>query len=123
MGSGLLLVVIPALLVFGVVVLMTAIIYGTSDKPRADRERRRQHERWKRRGQELSSPGPAVRDRPGARQGTPLITMTNRWWLEVRHHALDARVRWLKLESTTGQVIAVAAVSVLAACLLFATMG
>ena len=42
---------------------------------------------------------------------------------EVRHHALDARVRWLTLESTTGQVIAVAAVSVLAACLLFATMG
>jgi hypothetical protein len=66
--------------------------------------------------------GTAVRDR-AARQGTPLITMTNRWWLEVRHHALDARVRWLTLESTTGQVIAVAAVSVLAASLLFATMG
>jgi len=121
MGSGLLLVVIPALLVFGVVVLMTAIIYGTSDKPRADRERRPEHERWKRRGQALSPRGTAVRDR-AARQGTPLITMTNRWWLEVRHHALDARVRWLTLESTTGQVIA-AAVSVLAACLLFATMG
>ena len=122
MGSGLLLVVIPALLVFGVVVLMTAIIYGTSDKPRADRERRPEHERWKRRGQALSPRGTAVRDQ-AARQGTPLITMTNRWWLEVRHHALDARVRWLTLESTTGQVIAVAAVSVLAACLLFATMG
>jgi len=121
MGSGLLLMVIPAM-VFGVVVLMTAIIYGTSDKPRADRERRPEHERWKRRGQALSPRGTAVRDR-AARQGTTLITMTNRWWLEVRHHALDARVRWLTLESTTGQVIAVAAVSVLAACLLFATMG
>ena len=122
MGSGLLLVVIPALLVFGVVVLMTAIIYGTSDKPRADRERRPEHERWKRQGQDVSPRGSAVRDR-AARQGTPLVTMTYRWWLEVRHHALDARVRWLTLESTTGQVIAAAAVSVLAACLLFATMG
>jgi len=121
MGSGLLLVVIPALLVFGVVVLMTAIIYGTSDKPRADRERRSEHERWKRQGQDVSPRASAVRDR-AARQGTPLVTMTYRWWLEVRHHAPDGRVRCLTLESTTGQVIA-AAVSVLAACLLFATMG
>ena len=111
MGSGLLLVVIPALMVCGVVVLMTAIIHdapGTSHKPRADRERRPKREAWKRKGRFVSASGSAVRD-AGARQGTPLITLPDRWWLRVRHKAVDARVRWLALESTTGQVIAVAA--------------
>jgi hypothetical protein len=45
------------------------------------------------------------------------------WWPRLRHHARGARVRWLTLESTIGQVIAAGAMSLVAAWLVVTFIG
>jgi hypothetical protein len=42
------------------------------------------------------------------------------WWPRLRYHARDTRVRWLSLQSKTGQVIAAVSVSVVMAYLIVA---
>jgi hypothetical protein len=52
-----------------------------------------------------------------------LHTLADEWGLRLRHYAGHARARWLTLESTTGQVLACAAMSVVAAWLLVTIIG
>ena len=54
------------------------------------------------------------------RVGTFASELTRQWWPRLRYHARGARVRGLSLESTAGQVIAAASVSVIAAYVLVA---
>ena len=93
---------IAALMVFGLVVLITALTYDApveSDRPRdlsVARERRRHQRKVK-----LS---------------TLARTLAHEGWPLVRHHARRSR-GWLSLESTRGQLIAGAAASVVIAYL------
>jgi hypothetical protein len=124
MRSVLPLVGIAALMVFGFVVLMTALTYDPtvkSDRRRERalaRERRPQPKPLRRQAQRaLSARRSAVRELAVTLR-TRVIELADEWWPRVRHHARDVRFRWLTLESTTGQVIAAAAASVAAACLI-----
>jgi hypothetical protein len=121
MGNVLPLVGIAALAVFGLVVLLTAVTYDApvkADKPRdrrTAREHRRQRKEWR---------GQAQHAVPARRSAIREWAVTSRRraislaeeWPRLRHHARYARARWLTLESTTGQLIAATAVSVVAAC-------
>ena len=117
MSNVLPLVGIAALMVFGLVVLLTALTYDPpvkSEKPR-DRalapEPRAQRREWTRQGRrelstQLSSAwdlAVALRSRTG--------DLAADWLPRLRHYARDARVRWLTLESPVGQTIAVTAAS------------
>ncbi len=134
-GSVLPLVGIAALIVFGFVVLLTALTYDPPtklDKPRdraAARERRPQWAQLRREAQQASSVGrSAARELAVAARelGVGLlmraIALAEEWWPRVRYHARDARVRWLTLETTAGQLIAVASASVFVGYLI-ATFG
>lgn len=134
------LVGIAALMVFGFVVLMTALTYDprTKSEKRRDRPsaqaRRSPRDRWRRHAQRafvsgrsavhglaLTVGGQARRSlfakliavREWTRtHHTRVIEVFEEWWPRLRSHATDTRGRWLSLESTTGQLIAVAGVSV-----------
>jgi hypothetical protein len=142
LGSVLPVVGIAALMVFGLVVLLTALTYDPpvrSDKPNkraSARERRLAWDRWRRHAhqslserrlaweqwrthahQSLSARRSAVQELAVA-LGTRALALAKEWWPRVRHRATDAQGRWLTAESITGQVIAVAVVSLVAAYLI-----
>jgi hypothetical protein len=119
MGSVLPLVGIAALMLFGVVVLTTALIYDApakSDRLRdraSARQRRPQRKQLRRKAQRpLSSRRSAAREL-AVTLSTRSIALAEEWWPRLRHHARAARYRWLTLESTTGQLIAAVAGAVL----------
>jgi hypothetical protein len=117
MGSLLPLIGIAALLVFGFVVLITALTYDPlpkPDKPRArawTREQRKQLERrrqptspyWRTEARKLATTLQA--------RAMVIVEQWPRWGRQARH----ARLRWLSLETTSGQLIAVAAGSLVLA--------
>ena len=122
MGSVLPLVGIAALAVLGLVVLLTELTYDASvkaDKPRdrpISREHRRQRKEWRTQAQHAV---PAWRSAIGEWAVTSrmrAIALAEEWRPRFSHHARYVRARWLTLESTTGQLIAAAAASVVAAC-------
>ena len=115
---------IAALMVFGLVVLLTALTYDPpvrSDKPNKRaraRERGLTWERWRRHAhQSLSAQRSAFQELAVALR-TRALALAKEWWPRVRHRATDAQGRWLTAESITGQVIAVAVVSLVAAYLI-----
>lgn len=122
MGSLLPLLGIAALMVFGFVVLLTALSHDASAKPDSQRigsfpgERRPQREQLGRQVQLVFS------SRRGALRALPVTLYA--WAMDghsrprVRHRARGARLRWLTFDSTTGQLIAAAAASVVAGCLI-----
>ena len=123
---------IAALMVFGFVVWMTALMYDApvkSDRLR-DRASAHQRPRWtqlRREAQQaLSAARSAARELAvagrelavAARElavtlSTRAIALADEWWPRLRDYARDARGRWLTLESTTGQLIAAAAGSLI----------
>jgi hypothetical protein len=114
------LVGIAAVMVFGLVVLLTALTYDASVKTDRPNDpafaRRRRHRREPVRMQRrLDSPTALGTARAVALN---LRALLQEWWPLVRHHA--RRLRWLSLESTTGQVIASIVASVIIAYLLVA---
>ena len=123
LGSVLALVGIAALMLLGFVVLMTALTYDAPvkfDRPRDPASaggRRAQWRRVRRQVQQALSAG-----RSAARElvelGTRAIALAKERWPRLRHYARDARRRWLTLESTTGQLIATTAGSVVVAYLI-----
>jgi hypothetical protein len=123
MGSVLPLVGIAALMVFGFVVLMTALTYdppppAKNDRPRdgaSASESRAQLGRQAQRA--LAARRSALREL-AVSLSTRAIALAIEWWPRLRHYARDARVRWLSLEWTTGQLIAAASASVIMAYLI-----
>ena len=116
---------IAALMVFGFVVLITALTYDApvkSDRPRdlalAHKRRRQRRERLGRQRQQASSVGRWAVRAAAVELHTLVTTLARKWWPSLRHHA--RRSRWLTLDSTTGQLIAGAAASVIAGCLIVA---
>jgi hypothetical protein len=124
MGSVLPWVGIAAIMVFGFVVLLTAVTYhapvksGKPPDPGLAREHRPQREQWRRQAQDALSARRSAVWELALTLRTRAIALAVEWWPRLRHHARGARVRWLTLESTPGQLIAVAAASVIAGCLI-----
>ena len=119
MGSALLILGIAALLVFGFVVLLTALTVDAPVKPgRARalaREPRPQRRQWGKQGKhELSARVSAVREL-AVTSCTRAVELVDEWWPRLRHHARHGRARWLTLDSTSGQLIAATAAAVLVA--------
>ena len=121
MESVLSLVGIAALMVFGLVVLLTALTY---DPPiRSSRDRPLRSERRPKRAQLRRQAQGALSARRKDVQELAVtlrmraLALADDWLPRLRHHA-RARVRWLTLESTAGQVIASAAASVAAGYLI-----
>jgi len=129
------LVGIAALMVFGFVVLMTALTHDPP--PELDRLRGRasvgdRRPRWRelrREAQQASSAGRSAARKLAVTAPalavallTGAIALAEAWWPRVHYHARDARVRWLTLETTTGQLIAFGSASVFVGWLI-ATLG
>jgi hypothetical protein len=113
MGSLLPLIGIAALLVFGFVVLITALTYDPLPKP--DKPRARASTREQRRQPQPTSPSWRTEARKLATtlqaRAMVIVEQRPRWGRQARH----ARLRWLSLETTSGQLIAVAAGSLVLA--------
>ena len=127
MGSVLPLVGIAALMVFGMVVLLTALAYEPppqSDRPpdRALARERGPQRKLRRQAQRALSARRSATQESVVPVRTRAIALADEWWPRLRRHARAARVRGLTLESTTGQLIAAAAASVVAAHLIV-TLG
>jgi hypothetical protein len=127
MGSVLPLVGIAALMVVGLVILMTALTYDPSAKQARTRD---PASAWKRRSQRKQMQSRAARALSARRTAPRELAVALRtravadaWWPRFHHHARGARIRWLTLESTTGQLIAGAAMSVVAAWLVVTFTG
>ena len=125
MGSVLPLVGIAALMVFGFVVLMTALTYDSPPKSERPPHRPSAGERRQQRKQLRRQTHPAPARRSAVRKlvvtpSTRAIELARDSWPRWRYHVRDARVRWLSLESTTGQLIATASISVVVAYLIVA---
>jgi hypothetical protein len=125
MGSILPLVGIAALLVFGFVVLMTALTYDPPLGPdaRSDRaptrSRRPRRQRIEGRGKQVMSTGrSAVR-----KFAVTLRALFDEWGPRARHYARYGRARWLTLDSTSGQLIAGTAASLVVAWLVVTLTG
>jgi len=120
MGSVLPLLGIAAIMMLGFVVLLVALTHaskiGQPPAPAAAREHGRQGEHWRKQAQHTLS---AVRELAVALR-TRAIALAVEWWPRLRHHARN--VRGLTFDSTVGQLIAAAAISVIVACLIV-TLG
>jgi hypothetical protein len=122
------LVGIVALMVFGFGVLITALTYDAPvklDTPRdraLARERRPQRKQLRRHVEHALTTRRSDAWELAVTLRARAIALADEWWPRLRYYARDARVRWLTLESTTGQLIAVSAASVVAACLIV-TLG
>jgi hypothetical protein len=109
-------------MLFGFVVLMTALTYdpplkSDRQRDRPARGRRPQRQRIKSQAKHgISQALGAVRE-----SAVKLRTLCEEWWPRLRRRARHTRARWLTLESTTGQVIATAAASLVAAWLIVST--
>lgn len=120
MGSVLPLVGIVGLMVVGLVVLLTALTYDPpvkSARPSgrvAAREHRPQWRQRRRHAQHALSARRSAVGQLSMALRTRAITLVHEWWPRLRHHAHDARNRWLTLRSTTGHLIAGAAASLVA---------
>jgi nitrate reductase NapE component len=125
MGNVLPLVGIAALMVFGLVVLMTALIYDPPHDRALVRERRRrqQRERLSRQAQQASSAVARAVAAVAATLTRLAIALAHQWWPHFCNKARHARVRWLTFESTSGQLIAIAALSVVMAYLIVWSSG
>ena len=127
MGIVLPLLGIAALMVLGFVVLLTALTYEApikSDKPgdwALARERRRlQQEQLRTQAQQASSAARRAVGVVAVTLRTRAMALAREWWPRLRHHARHSRARWLSLESTSGQLIATASASLIAAYLIVA---
>jgi hypothetical protein len=127
MGSVLIFLGVAALMAFGLVVLLTALTFDAPvkpDRPRdqdAAREQRPHRKQRPRRAHNASTRDSAIREWAVTLRGQA-IALADEWWPRLRHHARDVLVQRLTLDSTTGQVIAAAAASVVAAYLVV-TLG
>jgi hypothetical protein len=118
---------IAALMVFGFVVFITALTYDSPVKSETpadlalarERRRRQQRERLRRQGQQASSGARWAVQAAAAKLGILATTLAQEWWPLLSHHTRRSR-GWLSLESTSGQLIAAAAASVVVAYLLVA---
>jgi ABC-type anion transport system duplicated permease subunit len=124
MGSVLPLVGIAALAVLGLVVLLTALTYDrpvkvdkSPDRATA-REHRRQRNEWRTKAHHSMPAWRSAVSEWAVTSRTRTTALAEEWRPRLSHYARYARTRWLTLESTTGQLIAAAAASVLSACLL-----
>jgi len=124
MGNVLPLVGIAALMVFGFVVLMTALTYDPPhDRALVQKRRRQQRERLRKQTRHASSAVARGVAAVAATLSTLAIVLAHEWWPRFRHQARHARVRWLTFESTSGQLIAMAALSVVMAYLIVWSSG
>jgi hypothetical protein len=120
MESVLPLVGIAALLVFGLVVLMTALTYdpplgpGTRSDRAPARGRRPRREQIEGRAKQAMSTGRST----VRKLAVTLRALLDEWGPRARHYARYGRARWLTLDSTSGQLIAGTAASLVVAWLL-----
>jgi hypothetical protein len=91
------LVAIVALMVFGLIIVITALAYDPPPKSVTPRERTSTRE---------LQPQPKLTPRMRA------IALRDEWWPRLRYHAREGQLHGLSLESETGPLIAVTVVSV-----------
>lgn len=123
MGSVLPLVGIAALAVLGLGVLLTALTYDPPVKGHKPRDRALARERRLQRKKRTQAQHAMPAWRGTIREWavtsrTRAIALAEEWRPRLSHYARYARARWLTLDSTTGQLIAACAASVVAACLI-----
>ena len=124
MGSVLPVAGIAALMVFGLVVSMTALTYDPPrDRALVQERRRQQRERLRRQARQASSAVARAVAAVAVTLSTLAIGLGHEWWPRFRQQARHARVRWLTLEWTTGRLIAMAALSVVMAYLIVWSSG